>query len=65
MQLLAVIAITKGRKQDNDGDLVGKENANPILDTRFYVMEILDEKVEEFNVNTTLENITSQVDSDS
>lgn len=59
-----VIAIIKGRKRNHNGDLIGKEHPNPVLDTRVYNLEFPDGRVEEYGMNTILENLMAQVDSD-
>ena len=58
-----VLATIKGRKRDANGNLIGCKNANPIFDTRIYQLQFPDGRVEEYGMNTILENIMSQVDS--
>jgi hypothetical protein len=50
------------RKTDSDGNLIGIANANPILDSRMYVVEWSDGRTEELMANMIAENIFSQVD---
>ena len=57
-----VIAIIRNKKRDHLGNLIGDENPNPILDTRIYEWEFPDGRVEEYSVNTILENLHQQVD---
>lgn len=59
---LAVLATIKNRKGDAQGNLIGEENNNPILDTRIYELEYADGGIEEFGVNTITENLMEQVD---
>lgn len=57
-----VVAIIKGCKRNKNGDLIGSENSNPILDTRIYNLEFPDGRVEEYSMNIILENLMAQVD---
>ena len=57
-----VIAIIKGRKRDHLGNPIGEKHINPVLDTRVYNLEFPDGRVEEYGVNTIVENICEQVD---
>ena len=59
---LPVLATIKKRKRDAQGNLIGEENNNPILDTRIYELEYPDSRIEEFGVNTITENLMEQVD---
>ena len=52
----------KQRKRDADGNLTGKSNANPILDTRTYEVEFPDGEVNEYSANVIAENMWSQCD---
>lgn len=60
--------VTKGRvisrKRDSDGNLVGRQHSNPILDTREYVVEFPDGATDVFTANLIAENLYSQVDAD-
>jgi hypothetical protein len=47
-----------------DGNPIGKRNANPILDTREYEVEMPDGSVAEYAANVIAENLYSQVDSE-
>jgi hypothetical protein len=42
------------RKRNADGDLIGKSNANPLLDTRTYVVSSPDGKEAEYSANTNV-----------
>ena len=53
-----------GRKRDQDGNPIGKRNANPILDTREYKVEFQDGATDTFTANIIAENLYSQVDSE-
>ena len=59
-----VLAKIRGRKRDNDGNVVGQKHSNPLLDTRVYQLEFPDGRVEEYSMNIILENIANQVDSE-
>jgi len=50
------------RKRDTEGNIVGKANANPILDTRVYEVEFSDGHVAEFSTNVIAENIYAMID---
>ena len=52
----------KRRKRDEDGKLIGKSNANPILDTSLYEVEFEDGRVGTYAANIIAENIYEQVD---
>jgi hypothetical protein len=52
------------RARGEDGNLIGKRNANPILDTREYEVEMPGGSVAEYGVNVIAENLYSQVDSE-
>lgn len=54
--------IVKRRHQDAERNLYGKQNANPILDTRKYEVQMPDGSVETYGANIIAENIMSQVD---
>ena len=47
---------------DSQGNGIGKDDANPILDSRVYNMEFPYVGVEENSVNTMIENLIEQVD---
>ena len=50
------------RKRDKDGNVIGKHNENPILDTRVYEVEFSDGEVLEYSANIIAENLYAQVD---
>ena len=52
------------RKRDVDGNLVGKANANPILDTRMYVVAFPDGREAEYSANVIAENMLSMCDAE-
>lgn len=54
----------KRQKRDADGNVVGRANANPILDTRVYEVEFSDSHVAEFSTNVIAENIYAMVDNE-
>ena len=47
----------KRRKRDIDGTLVGTSNGNPILDTREYLVELIDGSEETYSANTIVLNM--------
>ena len=51
--------------KDFDGNPVGIANANPILDTRQYLVEFLDEHEEAIHANLIAEYMYARVDEDS
>ena len=53
----------KRRKLNPDGTLVGSKNANPMLDTREYIVEFVDENYANYSTNVLIENLSQQVDS--
>ena len=50
------------RSRDAAGDVTGKANANPILDTRTYQVEFQDGQVAEYTANVIAENMYTQCD---
>ena len=50
------------RKRDADGNLIGKANSNPILDTREYVVRFPDGREAEYSANVIAENMLSMCD---
>jgi hypothetical protein len=50
------------RKRDSDGNLIGKANHNPILDTRLYTVKFPDGKEAEYAANIIAENMLSMCD---
>ena len=57
----AMATVTK-RVKDNDGNAIGKRNANPLLDTREYECTLDDGSVYRYNANVIADNIYSQCD---
>jgi hypothetical protein len=57
-----VLAQIKGRKRDTNGNLIGQENSNPILDTRIFHVEFPDGHLEEYATNIIAEALYSQLD---
>ena len=57
-----VIAVIKGRKRDHDGNVIGRANANPILDSRIYELQFPDGRVEDYAMNVIIENLMAQTD---
>ena len=60
----SVTGRVRGRKRDADGNLSGKANPNPILDTRTYEVEFPDGEVNEYSANVIAENMWSQCDAE-
>jgi Reverse transcriptase (RNA-dependent DNA polymerase) len=58
----AAIAKVVKRAKDNNGNPIGKRNANPLLDTREYECELEDGSVMRYNANIIAENIFAQCD---
>ena len=54
----------KRRALNNDGEVYGKRNQNPILDTRTYDVEFPDGAFGEYTANTIAENMYSQCDAE-
>ena len=50
------------RRRDNDGNVVGRANANPILDTREYIVEFEDGAQAELTANAIAQNMYAQCD---
>ena len=50
----------KRRKRDEDGNLIGHEHENPILDSRMYEVEFLDGRVEQYTANLLAEAMYSR-----
>ena len=61
---IPVLAEIRGRKRDSTGNPVGVEHPNPILDSRVYELEFPDGRVEEYSMNTIVENLVAQTDDD-
>ena len=60
---IPLLITVKKRKRESQGHPVGKADDNPILDSRIYELEYPDGRVEEYSVNTILENMVEQVHS--
>jgi Reverse transcriptase (RNA-dependent DNA polymerase) len=60
----AVTGRVISRKRDHDGNLIGKANPNPKLDTGLYQVEFDDGHVEAYSANIIAENLYEQVDSE-
>ena len=54
----------KRRARDDDGELTGTSNPNPILDTRTYEVEFDDGSSAEYSANIIAENMFAQCDPD-
>ena len=52
------------RERDNDDNIIGRANDNPILDTIGYVVEFEDGEKAEHASNTIAQSIYSQCDTD-
>ena len=57
-------ARVRERARDEDGHLYGTANANPLLDTRSYVVEFPDGDTTEYTANVIAENMIAQCDAD-
>ena len=56
--------IVKRRARDDTGELIGKSNPNPFLDSSVYEVEFEDGAVERYHANIIAENIYSRIDGD-
>jgi hypothetical protein len=54
--------VIKRRARDGNGELIGKANSNPMLDTSMYEVELEDGSVDRYHTNVLAEHIYSQVD---
>ena len=54
--------IVKLRKLDDDGNPIGTESTNPLVDTRAYEIEFIDGTTETLIANIITENLLAQVD---
>jgi len=52
------------RSHDEDGNPIGVRNANPLLDTRQYIVQFGDDSTAEYAANVIAENLYSQCDED-
>jgi hypothetical protein len=52
------------RKRNADGNLIGKSNTNPVLDTSVYEVMFEDGHIEAYNANLISKNIYARVDND-
>lgn len=50
------------RKRDNDGNLIGRSNTNPILDTSIYEVEFDSGETEAYSANIIAESLYAQTD---
>ena len=55
--------VTK-RVRDNDGNVIGRANENPILDTRKYVVEFASGEEAELSANAIVQSMYAQCDPD-
>ena len=53
-----------GRKRDARSDPIGNANANPIMDSRFYHVEIDDSDICELTANVIAESMYASCDAD-
>ena len=51
-----------GQSKDDDGNIIGKYDSNPILNSMVYDVEFPDGSILEYRVNIIVENIYSQAD---
>jgi hypothetical protein len=56
------IAKVLGRKRGPDGNYIGRAHANPILDSRQFIIEFPDGKQQDIAYNMLAEHLFSQVD---
>lgn len=55
------LAKIKGRKRNANGNLTGTPHPNPILDSRVYELEFPHARIEEYSLNTIVENLVSMM----
>ena len=53
-----------GRAKDNNGEVIGEYDTNPLLNTIMYEVEFPDGDIKEYAANVIAENMYSQVDGD-
>jgi hypothetical protein len=53
-----------GRKRDNEGNLIGQFNNNPLLNTRIYLAEFPDGHIAEYSTNMIAEAVYDSVNDD-
>jgi len=58
------LATVKRRATDIHGNMIGKSNANPLLDTALYEVELEDGTMDRIFANTIANNIYSQLDNE-
>jgi hypothetical protein len=51
-----------GRKRDNNGNIIGKYNANPLLNSTIYLAQFPDGYIKELGANALVEAICNQTD---
>ena len=56
------IAKVLGRKRNADGNFVGRKHANPIFDSRIFVVEFPDGELKDIGYNILAEHLHSQMD---
>ena len=54
--------VVTSRKRDSNGNVLGKFNNNPILDSRIFTVKIGEDQYHDFAANVILENLYEQVD---
>ena len=59
-----VYGTVRRRKRDSDGELIGKSNKNPLLDTSLYEVEFDSGETEAYHANIIAESIFARVDDD-
>jgi hypothetical protein len=61
---ILVPAQVVGHKRGQDGNPIGQENTNPLLDSRVYEVEFPDGHIEEYVANIIAKNIYAEVDAE-
>ena len=56
--------IVVGQSKDENGNIIGKYDSNPILNTMVYDVKFTDGSIHEYGENVMVDNIYSQVDSE-
>ena len=56
--------VVKQRSRDQEGELIGKTNSNPLLDSSMREVQFEDGSVDRHHANIVAENIHSRIDSE-
>jgi hypothetical protein len=59
------LASLNERRRANDGSPIGRQNKNPLLDSRIYIVNFPDGQMKDVGYNILVDHLSSQVDKDS